>query len=110
LSFALKSTAAPRFILLKASEASLCTQNPGFPEALTVKAPLPALVAWWRGDVSFVEAQRLGLSISGPRTQVRAFPNWFERYQFAGVAPADTRARDRPQSQLRTEWQAVSSL
>jgi DNA-binding HxlR family transcriptional regulator len=85
--------AKPRFMLLKASEVSLCTQNPGFPEALTVKAPLAALVAWWRGDVSFVEAQRLGLSTAGPRAQAQAFPNWFERYQFAGIAPARTRAR-----------------
>jgi len=80
--------AKPRFMLLKASEVSLCTQNPGFPEALTVKAPLAVLVAWWRGDVGFVEAQRLGLSIAGPRAQARAFPNWFARYQFAATAPA----------------------
>jgi HxlR-like helix-turn-helix len=85
--------AEPRFLLLKLSEVSLCTQNPGFPEALTVKAPLAALVAWWRGDVTFVEAQRLGLSIDGPRAQARAFPTWFERYQFAGIAPANRRAR-----------------
>jgi DNA-binding HxlR family transcriptional regulator len=80
--------AKPRFMLLKAQEVSLCTQNPGFPEALTVKATLAALVAWWRGDVSFVEAQRLGISIAGPRAQARAFPNWFERYLFAAIAPA----------------------
>jgi DNA-binding HxlR family transcriptional regulator len=94
--------AKPRFMLLKAPEVSLCTQNPGFPEALTVKATLAALVAWWRGDVSFVEAQRLGISIAGPRAQARVFPNWFERYQFAGVAPAATRTPDLPRSALRT--------
>jgi DNA-binding HxlR family transcriptional regulator len=80
--------AKPRFMLLKASEVSLCTQNPGFPEVLTVKATLAALVGWWRGDVSFAEAQRSGISIAGPRAQARAFPNWFDRYQFAAVAPA----------------------
>jgi DNA-binding HxlR family transcriptional regulator len=79
---------SPRFMLLKASEASVCTQNPGFPEVLRVKARLAAMVAWWRGDVSFIEAQRMGLSLEGPRAQVRAFPGWFERYQFARVAPA----------------------
>jgi DNA-binding HxlR family transcriptional regulator len=78
----------PRFMLLRSTEASLCTQNPGFPEPLKVKARLGALVAWWRGDVSFIEAQRIGLSIEGPRAQARAFPDWFERYQFANVAPA----------------------
>ncbi len=91
--------AKPRFMLLKASEVSLCTHNPGFPVALTVKATVAALVAWWRGDASFIEAQRLGLSIAGPRAQARAFPNWFERYQFAGIAPAAT---DFPRSELRT--------
>jgi DNA-binding HxlR family transcriptional regulator len=80
--------AKARFMLLKASEVSLCTQNPGFPEAITIKAPLAVLVAWWRGDVSFVEAKCRGLSIAGPRAQARAFPNWFEQYQFAGIAPA----------------------
>jgi len=80
--------AKPRFMLLKATEASLCTQNPGFPEALRVKARLAALVAWWRGDVSFVEAQRIGLTVEGPRAQARAFPGWFERYQFAKITPA----------------------
>lgn len=78
----------PRFMLLKAAEASLCTQNPGFPEPLGVRAPLSALVAWWRGDVGFVAAQRIGLAIGGPKPLARAFPNWFERYQLAHIGPA----------------------
>lgn len=78
----------PRRLLLKRSEASLCTQNPGFPEPLALRSPLPALVAWWRGDLPFAEARRQGLSLSGPRALVRAFPDWFERYMFAGIAPA----------------------
>ena len=76
-----------RFMLLKAAEASLCTQNPGFPE-LCVRARLPALVAWWRGDAGFVAAQRLGLAISGPKALARAFPTWFDRYLLAHVRPA----------------------
>ncbi len=75
----------PRFMLLKTAEASLCTQNPGFPEPLCVQAKLSALVAWWRGDASFIEAQRMGLTIDGPKTLARAFPGWFERYQFAHI-------------------------
>lgn len=78
----------PRFMLLRQSEASLCTQNPGFPEPITVRGPLAALVAWWRGDASFLEAQRMGLKIEGPRAPVRAFPDWFELYMFAHIAPA----------------------
>jgi DNA-binding HxlR family transcriptional regulator len=79
--------AQARFLLLSPSEASLCTYNPGFPELLRVKAPLAALVAWWRGDVSFVEAQRMGLSLKGARTLIRSFPGWFERYLFAAIEP-----------------------
>ncbi|QFU15028.1 winged helix-turn-helix transcriptional regulator [Microvirga thermotolerans] len=77
-----------RFLLLKAAEVSLCTQNPGFPEPLCVRGRLPALVAWWRGDAGFVEAQRMGLSVEGPRALARRFPDWFERYLFAAVPPA----------------------
>ena len=77
-----------RFMLLKADEASLCTHNPGFPEPLAVRSPLAAMVAWWRGDVSFIAAQRTGLSIDGPRPLARAFPGWFDRYQFADIEPA----------------------
>jgi DNA-binding HxlR family transcriptional regulator len=77
----------PRFMLLRAAEVSLCTQNPGFPEALCVRARLPALVAWWRGDVDFPEAQRMGLTVAGPKALARAFPNWFDRYLFAEIRP-----------------------
>ena len=77
-----------RFMLLKRAEASLCQHNPGFPEPLCLRGPLPALVAWWRGDVSFLEAQRRGLVIEGPRALARAFPGWFDLYQFAHVGPA----------------------
>ena len=77
----------PRFLRLSPSEASLCSYNPGFPELLRIKAPLAALVAWWRGDASFVEAQRMGLSLAGSRTLTKAFPGWFERYLFASIGP-----------------------
>ena len=80
----------PRFLLLKAAEAAVCTHNPGFPEPLCVRGPLSALVAWWRGDAGFAEAQRMGLAVDGPRPLARAFPGWFDRYLFAGVPPATT--------------------
>ncbi len=81
-----------RFMLLKKSEASLCRENPGFPEPVRVHGPLAALVAWWRGDTSFVAAQRLGLAIDGPKAVARAFPTWFDLYAFADVAPAGREA------------------
>jgi DNA-binding HxlR family transcriptional regulator len=77
-----------RFLLLKPGEASLCAQNPGFPEPLRIKGPLAALVAWWRGDASFAEAQRMGLSLEGPKALARGFPAWFDRYLFADIPSA----------------------
>jgi DNA-binding HxlR family transcriptional regulator len=84
----------PRFLLLKTAEVSVCTHNPGFPEPLRVRGPLAALVAWWRGDASFAEAQRMGLTLCGSRTLARAFPGWFERYKFAHVGSSLTAQRE----------------
>jgi HxlR-like helix-turn-helix protein len=81
----------PRYLLLKTGEVSFCAQNPGFPEALSVRARLANLIAWWRGDVSFLEARRQGLVIEGPKALVRDFPGWFDRYLFADVASAAAR-------------------
>ena len=78
----------PRFLLLSAGQCAVCTHNPGFPEPITLSGPLFALVAWWRGDANFAQAQRMGLTVTGPKTLVRNFPGWFERYAFADVAPA----------------------
>ncbi len=77
-----------RFLLLRRSEASLCSENPGFPEELTVRASVRTLTAWWRGDLSLADARSAGMVVTGRREWVRAFPSWFERYLFAGVAPA----------------------
>jgi DNA-binding HxlR family transcriptional regulator len=78
----------PRFMLLKKTEALLCHRNPGFPDPVCVRGPLSALVAWWRGDVSFVGAQRIGLAIDGPKAFTRTFPHWFDLYLFAHIGPA----------------------
>ena len=88
-------------MLLKPSEASLCLHNPGFPE-LCVRSPLSALVSWWRGDASFLEARRMGLEITGPKALVRAFPEWFDRYQFAGIGPVVQKAGKHVVARSRT--------
>ena len=77
-----------RYLLLRRSEVSLCSANAGFPVELHVRAPLRTLTAWWRGDVTLSEARASGLMLEGRREWVRAFPRWFERYLFAGIAPA----------------------
>jgi len=81
-----------RFLLLKKSESSLCSHNPGFPEGVCVRGPLAALVAWWRGDVTFLAARRMGLQVDGAKNFARAFPNWFELYPFAHIGPAEPNA------------------
>lgn len=77
-----------RYLLLRRSEVSLCSTNPGFPEELHVRAPLRTLTGWWRGDFSLADARSAGMIVEGRREWVRAFPKWFERYAFAAVAPA----------------------
>jgi DNA-binding HxlR family transcriptional regulator len=77
-----------RFLLLRRSEVSLCSTNPGFPAELCLRAPIRTLTGWWRGDLSLAEARSAGLVLQGRREWVRAFPAWFERYAFAGIPPA----------------------
>ena len=79
---------SPQFLLLSAGQCAACTYNPGFPEPITLSGPLFALVAWWRGDASLAQAQRMGLTLTGSKKLAREFPRWFERYAFADVAPA----------------------
>jgi DNA-binding HxlR family transcriptional regulator len=76
-----------RFLLLRRSEVSLCTENPGFPEELRLGGSLRTLTAWWRGDISLAEARAEGMVVEGRRDWVRTFPQWFERYLFADVPP-----------------------
>lgn len=83
-----RGTAACHFLLLRRSEVSLCTVNPGFPEELYLQATRRTLIGWWRGDLTFRQAVDAGLTLEGRRDWVRAFPGWFERYLFAGIAPA----------------------
>src|SRR5262245_15791118 len=51
-----------RFLLLRPAEVSLCTQNPGFPEELIVRADRRTLAAWWRGDQTLAAARRAGMT------------------------------------------------
>jgi DNA-binding HxlR family transcriptional regulator len=83
-----------RYLLLRRTEASLCAENPGFPEEVAVTATTAVLAAWWRGDIEYAQARRAGLTVTGDAARVRAFPSWFERYALAEIEPA-TRRRSR---------------
>jgi DNA-binding HxlR family transcriptional regulator len=77
----------PRWLLFRASEVSACSTNPGFPETLRVTTDRRTLIGWWRGDLSYGEARRLGLRVEGPAKLVRSFEEWFQRYLFAEIEP-----------------------
>ena len=79
---------ATRWLLLRPTEVSVCSTNPGFPAALELHADRRTLIGWWRGDFELGEARRRGLRLVGPAAFVRAFPAWFQRYLLAEVAPA----------------------
>jgi DNA-binding HxlR family transcriptional regulator len=83
--------AGTRFLLLRRSEVSLCTENPGFPDVLGIRGSLRTLTAWWRGDLSLTEAYSAGMRVEGRREWLRAFPSWFPRYAFADVTAARAR-------------------
>ena len=83
-----RGPASRRYLLLRRSEVSLCSANPGYPEELCLRADRRTLIGWWRGDVTLAQARAAGLALEGRREWIRAFPTWFERYLFAGVARA----------------------
>jgi DNA-binding HxlR family transcriptional regulator len=91
-----RGAAARHYLLLRRSEVSLCTGNPGYPEELHLRAARRTLIGWWRGDLTFRQAVGAGLVLEGPRDLVRAFPRWFERYVFAAIGPAAGRTSAHP--------------
>ena len=93
------------YLLLRRSEVSLCTFNPGFPEELCLRADRRTLIGWWRGDLTLRQARGAGLVLEGQREWVRAFPSWFERYLFAAVAPASA-----PGAPRRASPRAASAI
>ena len=99
-----RGPASRRYPLLRRSEVSLCTANPGFPEELCLRADRRTLIGWWRGDLTLSQARGAGLVLEGRPDWIRAFPNWFERYMFADVAlasPAPTGQAIRWEAHLR---------
>ena len=92
----MRGSASRHYLLLRRSEVSLCTFNPGFPEELCLRADRRTLIGWWRGELTLRQAAGAGLVLEGRREWVRAFPNWFERYPFASIASASALGLHRP--------------
>jgi DNA-binding HxlR family transcriptional regulator len=68
----------------------LCLVDPGHPVDLWVRAQLRALTEVWMGDRAMRDCIRAGtIELDGPRSLVRAFPDWLGRHPVLGpIAPA----------------------
>ena len=82
------------WLVLERRQVDLCLKDPGFLVDIVVSADLRTLTRVWMGDVRLAETVRAGLiKFDGPRSLIRAFPNWLTLSGFAdvervGMAPA----------------------
>jgi len=76
------------WLILERSGVDLCVADPGFEVDLWVDSDLAALARAWLGDVSLESTLRSRqVELTGARELVRAFPSWWLRSPFAGLAP-----------------------
>ncbi len=69
----------------------LCLVDPGHEVDLRVKADLRALTEVWMGDRTMGDAVAAGaISLDGPRTLVRRFPDWLGHHPILGPVAAAT--------------------
>jgi DNA-binding HxlR family transcriptional regulator len=74
------------WLVITPEDADVCDHDPGYPEAVTVTAPLRRMVEIWRGDVSWPAALRAGaVELQGAAALRRALPGWFTLSLFASV-------------------------
>ena len=73
------------WLVIGSAETDVCDDDPGHPVAVTVTGSLRRMTEVWRGDVSWPEALRSGLTIQGPAVLRRALPRWFTLSDFAPV-------------------------
>jgi DNA-binding HxlR family transcriptional regulator len=65
------------WLILRAGEASLCPEHPGFEEDLFVRARPPDLYSLVVGQVSLAHAMEEGLvQVEGPPSLIRSLPRW----------------------------------
>src|SRR5262245_59111766 len=93
------ATRCPRtwWLVLERREVDLCLRDPGFPVDIVVSADLRTLTRVWMGDVRLADTFRAGLiRLEGPRSLVRAFPNWLRLSAFAGIERVAAAVTARP--------------
>ena len=70
----------------------LCLVDPGYPVDLWVKADLRSLTEVWMGDRTMRDAIDAGsITLTGPRTLVRRFPDWLGQHPILGPVSAVSR-------------------
>jgi hypothetical protein len=84
------------WLLLERPDPSVCLTDPGFDVDVVVTADTVAIHRVWMGRLALAEAIQQGLiEVDGPRTLVRAFPDWLALNFFASIPPAPLSSRVR---------------
>lgn len=66
------------WLVLSASEVSVCLKPPGFDSDLIVQTDVSLLYRVWVGHIDYQDALRRGdITVAGPRELARALPHWF---------------------------------
>lgn len=72
------SHSARWWVVVADREVDICSDDPGFPIAMTISTTLGTLTAIWRGHRSWAAALRAGLvAVEGPTQVRRRLPLWF---------------------------------
>ena len=75
------------WLVLESDQSDICLEDPGFAVDLEVTTSVRLMTRIWMGDADFRRMLGPDLVIRGPRALARAFPEWLELGQFAGVQP-----------------------
>jgi len=74
------------FLHLGGGAPALCRHGEGFEPDLEVRGDTRTIIRWWLGELSWPEARRTGISMTGPRDLQRRFHDWFLGYAFPATA------------------------
>ncbi len=75
------------WLVVEDGEVDLCLTDPGHPVSVAAAADLRIMIKVWMGDMPIREALRsAGITLTGPRRLVRAFPSWLRLNLLASVA------------------------
>jgi DNA-binding HxlR family transcriptional regulator len=80
------SRTASWWLCVSGEDADVCDYDPGYDVTATVVTTLATMVALWRGDHTWDDAQRSGaLSVEGPADVRRQVPGWLGQMTLAAV-------------------------